>query len=110
MRLKLDEVYAYNIGQDIKNEPIDKGLSKDVLSLSQAKALILKTKVNRKYIWHYRDYAIIYLMITTAIRSFEVRRAKISDLKYLNSQLVLYIQGKGKYSKESYVKITNFTD
>jgi site-specific recombinase XerD len=106
MRLNLDEVYAYNIAQEIKNEPIDRGLSKDVLTTSQAKALILKTKVKRKYIWHFRDYTMIYLMITTGLRSVELRRAKINDLKYMNDQLVLYIQGKGKSSKETYVKIT----
>jgi site-specific recombinase XerD len=106
MRLKIDEVYAYNIALDIKNEPLRKGLSKDVLSASQAKALILKTKENRRYIWHYRDYAIIYLMITTGMRSVEVRRARIDDLKVLNGRRILYIQGKGRHSKASYVKIT----
>lgn len=106
MRLKINEAYAYNIALDIKNEPIKKGLSKDVLSANQAKALILKTKENRRHIWHYRDYAIVYLMITTGMRSVEVRRAKIDDLKDLNNRSVLYIQGKGRHSKASYVKIT----
>lgn len=59
MRLSLEEVYAYNIALDIKNEPLMKGLSKDVLTSRQAKALILKTKENRRYVWHYRGYAIM---------------------------------------------------
>jgi site-specific recombinase XerD len=105
-RLHLNEVYAINIAADIKNEPIDKGLSKDVLSVSEAKAFILKTKENRKYIWHYRDYAIVYLMITTGLRSVEVRRAKINDIKMINNQPILYVQGKGRVSKKDYVKLT----
>jgi site-specific recombinase XerD len=105
-RLNLEDIYAYNIAGEIKNEPLDKSLSKDVLSADQAKYLILKTKENRRYIWHYRDYAIIYLMVTTAMRSVEIRRAKISDLQILNNQTILYVQGKGKLSKLSYVKIT----
>jgi integrase/recombinase XerD len=105
-RLNLDDDYAYNIALDIKNEPIKKRLNKDVLTSNQAKQLILKTKENRRYIWHYRDHAIIYLMMTTGMRSVEVRRAKINDLKTLNNQAILYIQGKGRVSKECYVKLT----
>jgi len=45
-------------------------------------------------------------MLTTALRSVEVRRAKICDLDTLGDQNILYIQGKGLDAKDDYVKIT----
>jgi integrase len=90
----------------IKNETIDKSSYKPVLTVEQAKQLILWTKENRKYIWHYRDHAIIYLMLTGGLRSVEIRRARKKDLKVINNQLVLFVQGKGRIYRDEYVKIT----
>jgi integrase/recombinase XerD len=67
-RLNLDEVYAYDIMNLIKNEQFEKISQKTVLTPEQAKHLILWTMENRKYIWHYRDHAIIYLMLTGWIK------------------------------------------
>ena len=105
-RLNLPDVYAFDITDSIENEHIDQSISKPILSISQAKQFILSTKENRKYIWHYRDHAMIYLMITTGLRSVEIRRARIKDLKTLNQELVLYVQGKGRKSTDQFVKIS----
>lgn len=105
-RLSLPEVYENDITLHIKNEPLKIRLYQNVLSTEQAKQLILNTKDLRKYIWHYRDFAMIYLMITTGLRSIEIRRARIKDLKVLHNQLVLYIQGKGRTAKDEFVKIS----
>ena len=79
--------------------------SKPILTIEQAKHLILYTKNNRKYIWHYRDHAMVYLMITTGLRSVEIRRARKKDLRVVNNQLILYVQGKGRKSADEFVKI-----
>jgi site-specific recombinase XerD len=105
-RLKLPEEYAQNITESIKNERINHKVSKPILTIEQAKKLLLFTKNNRKYIWHYRDYAIFYLMITTGLRSVEIRRAKRKDLRIVDNQLILYIQGKGRRSTDDFVKIS----
>lgn len=104
-RLGLPEVYETDVTLHIKNEPLKIRLYQNVLTTEQAKQLILNTKDLRKYIWHYRDFAMIYVMITTGLRSIEVRRARIKDLKVLNNQLVLYVQGKGRTAKDDFVKI-----
>jgi site-specific recombinase XerD len=106
-RLNLPEVYALDITETIKNEHIEKRIDKPTLTINQAKKLILSTKNKRKYIWHYRDHAIIYLMITTGLRSIEIRRAKKKDLSVLNQQLILYVQGKGRTSSDEFVKISD---
>jgi integrase/recombinase XerD len=105
-RLDLPVVYAVDITESIKNVRINDAISKPILTIDQAKHLILSTKNNRKYIWHYRDHAMIYLMITTGIRSIEIRRARKKDLKEVNQELILYVQGKGRKSADEFVKIT----
>ncbi len=105
-RLDLPVEYATDRTELIPNEPIIHRIAKPVLSIDQAKHLIQFTKNNRKYIWHYRDYAMLFLMMTTGLRSIEIRRAKKSDIKRVGSQVVLYVQGKGRSSPDAFVKIT----
>lgn len=106
-RLTLPIEYAQDITESIKNEHINKDISKPILTINQAKHLIMCTKENRKYIWHYRDHAIIYLMLTTGMRSIEIRRAKKKDLRTLGNQSILYVQGKGRKVADAFVKITS---
>ena len=105
-RLSLPKAYAIDITESLKNERICKKISKPILTIEQAKQLILYTMNNRKYIWQFRDHAMLYLMITTGIRSVEMRRAKRKDLRKLGNQLILDIQGKGRRSKDEFVKIS----
>ncbi|WIF88113.1 tyrosine-type recombinase/integrase [Acholeplasma laidlawii] len=79
---------------------------KPTLSKEDAKQLLLTMEQSRQYIWHCRDYALIYLMLTTALRSVEVRRAKIKDITSIGDTYIIYILGKGRSSKDSYVKLT----
>ena len=105
-RLNLPIEYAEDITETIKNVHVMNQSSKKILSIEQAKQLIQRTKENREYIWQYRDYAMIYLMLTTGIRSIEIRRARKKDLRMINHQLILDIQGKGRQSADEFVKIT----
>lgn len=105
--LKIPEVYADDITASIKNIPREKTTAKPILTIAQAKHLILYLQNNRKWIWNYRDYAMIYLMITTGLRSIEIRRARIKDLKMINGEQILYVQGKGRSSADAFVKITD---
>jgi len=105
-RLNLHETYAYDITESIKNVSKKPRTSNTVLTVEQAKQLLIQTKENRKYIWHYRDYAIIYLMLLTGLRGVEIRRAKKKDLKVINQETVLYIQGKGKTQADMFVKVS----
>jgi integrase/recombinase XerD len=52
-----------------------------------------------------RDYAIILLCITGGLRIIEIQRANIEDLELIDNQARLWIQGKGKDTKNQYVKI-----
>jgi site-specific recombinase XerD len=104
-RLGLPDVYVFDIMHPIKREPIDHNAYKPSLSPDQAKQLLNFCKERRHTRSEARDYAIVYLMLTTGVRSIEVRRAKRKDLKRIQQQLVLYIQGKGRTAPDAYVKI-----
>lgn len=104
-QLDLPAEYAYDIMAPIKNERIKSHINKPILTIEQAKLLILHTKNNRKSIWHYRDHAIIYLMITSGLRSIEIVRAKREDYRVVDGQRILYIHSKGKEGYDEFVKI-----
>ena len=48
----------------------------------------------------------ILLTITGGLRIIELQRANIGDIQERNRQKVLFIQGKGKDSKDDYIKIS----
>lgn len=52
-----------------------------------------------------RDYAMILLSVTGALRIIELQRADISDLKTIAGEPVLFIQGKGRDEKDEYKKL-----
>lgn len=90
-----------NIAKNIKGAKVSNEFKKDYLTPDQAKALL--NSIDRTTDKGIRDYAIICLLITTGIRTIELKRAKIEDLRQNNT--VLYIQGKGREDKAEYVKI-----
>jgi len=90
--LNIDKHYAYNIAKPIQNKTIKPHLKKVILTPIEAKHLITKTKENRKYIWDYRDHAIIYLMLTSGLRIFELTYLKRSDYDMKKSTLHIYNQ------------------
>lgn len=52
-----------------------------------------------------RDFALIQLCATCALRIIEINRANIEDLQMLRGEHILFIQGKGHDEKDEYVKI-----
>ena len=61
--------------------------------------------VDRSTLTGKRDYAILVLMVTGGLRTIEVNRALVEDLRTLGDDTVLYVQGKGKDEKAEYIKI-----
>lgn len=88
----------------IRRDKVEK--EKVFMTPEQAKKIIIWTRNNRRKIADYRDHAIIYLMMTTGLRSVEVRRAKRKDFVKQSDTYILYVQGKGKLGVDAYVKIT----
>lgn len=99
-RLSLPEVYAHDIMGPIKGEQIKRQMTKPVLRVEEARHLILFTKEQRQFIWHYRNHAIISLMLTSGLSVHQVVHAKRADFVLESGTYVLYIERKGAKNKD----------
>ena len=93
-----------NIADKIKGAKLDKSHKKDYLTSRQAKEVLSSVETNTEE--GARNYAILSLMVTGGLRTIEVTRADISDLRTLGENTVLFIQGKGRDEKTEYIKIS----
>ena len=93
-----------NVASHVKGAKLDREHKKDYLTSKQVKAVL--ADVDRSTPQGLRDYAIIALMITGGLRTIEVVRADIADLRTLGDDTVLYIQGKGRDEKTEYIKVS----
>lgn len=95
-----------NIADKIKGAKVEHGHKKDALTVDQVKDVIDTFTADTEASTAKRDYAIFCLMVTCGLRTIEVVRADLEDLRTLGSKTVLYVQGKGKDEKSEYVIIT----
>lgn len=93
-----------SIAEHIKGPKIDKSHKKDFLGANQVKK-VLEVAQEKKGIAELRDYAMLVLMFTGGLRTIEVNRANIEDLRFSGDDTVLYIQGKGHDEKSDYIKL-----
>lgn len=104
--LEAEKIYP-NITAGIKGAKQSKGHKKDTLTIDQAKELL--QSFEKKTIEQLRDFAIINLLIRTGLRTIEIERANIEDIRQEAGQSLLYIQGKGRDTKDDFVKLTPAT-
>ena len=93
-----------DITSGIKSPRIDSGHKKDAFSAQQLREII--GGINRNGLKGKRDYAIFCLTAATGLRTIEVVRADIGDIRTVNGVDCLYIQGKGRTSKSDFVKLS----
>lgn len=92
-----------NIADNVKGVSVSKGMKKDYLTTGQVKDVL--SRIDTETTKGKRDYAIIALMVTCGLRDIEVSRANVEDLRTRQNSTVLYIQGKGKDDRESFVVV-----
>ena len=56
-----------------------------------------------------RDYALFNLLIRTGLRTVEVSRATVGDLRQESGEAILQVQGKGRDSKDDFVLLVDET-
>ena len=83
-----------NIAKTIKGMKNPKGFRKEALSNQQI-ARVLKV-INISTLQGKRDFAIINLLLRTALRTIEIQRADIGDIAQCVDEAKFYIQGKGR--------------
>ncbi len=105
-QFEFEEIYQFNIAEQIKGAKIDRNYKKEPLNKEQAIKLIEVARQHKTDITGYRNYAIILLMIITGVRSIEVVRAMKADLSKLFKFSILYVHGKGKDGADTFVKLS----
>ena len=93
-----------NIAEHVKGAKLDKNHKKDYLTSRQAKEVLAGVQTDSEE--GLRNYAILSLMVTGGLRTIEVSRADVEDLRIVGESTVLYIQGKGREEKTEYIKIS----
>lgn len=91
-----------NVAQGIKGERMNSRSPKEALTKEQAERL-LQAPEEAQDVARARDYAIINLMTRRGLRTCEVARADVGDIRQVNGKAVLYVQGKGFSSKGDFV-------
>ncbi len=100
--------YSENIYPDIttgvKAPKQDKGHKRDYLSGNQI-AQVLDT-TDRNTLEGKRNFAIMAVMSVCGLRTVEIVRANVEDIRTLGNVTVLYVQGKGRNDKKEFLKLT----
>ncbi|MGF3072257.1 tyrosine-type recombinase/integrase [Facklamia sp. P13069] len=92
-----------NIAKGVKGAKISKSHKKDYLTSKQAGSVL--NRINTDDLKGLRDYAIVALMLTGGLRTIEVSRANIEDMRAVGDSTALYIQGKGRDDRTEYIKV-----
>lgn len=97
-----------NVARNIKGAKIERAFKKDALTSRQARGMLkdIDTSTHKGA----RDYAILALMITGGLRTIEVSRADIGDMRPIGDETVLFVQGKGKTEKSDFIKLSEKTE
>ncbi len=93
-----------NIAANVKAPKQDAGHKKDYFAGDQIKSIL--GNIKRDSVEGLRNYAIIALMTTGGLRTVEVCRANIEDMRVVGGVSVLYLQGKGRSDKKDFIKLT----
>jgi integrase/recombinase XerC/integrase/recombinase XerD len=101
--LESKKIYP-DISRNVKGAKKPKGFRKDSLTPDQLREAL--RRIDRKSQEGLRDYALFNLMARTGLRDIEVSRAQVGDIRQESSQAVLWIQGKGKDTKDDFVLLT----
>lgn len=102
--LEANGVYR-NIAGAVKGLKKARGFRKDCLTREQIRRAL--ASIDRTTLKGKRDYAIFNLLVRTGLRTVEVARANIGDLRQEAGQAVLWVQGKGRDAKDDFVVLTD---
>ena len=102
--LAQEEIYK-NIADNLKSRVrISHEHKKDALTAKQSKDLLKSTK-GKNSLKDKRNAAIVALMLTAGLRTIEICRANVGDIKNVQGVYFLYVQGKGRFDKTECVRI-----
>jgi integrase/recombinase XerD len=96
-----------NIARGVKGAKKAKGHRRDCLMVEQIRNVL--QAMDRSSLEGLRDFALFNLLVRTGLRTVEVARAQVGDLRQEAGQAVLWIQGKARDSKDDFVLLMQET-
>lgn len=96
-----------NIAKSVKGLKKPKGFRKDCLTVDQIRMALASFDTETPD--GLRDYAIFNLLVRTGLRTVEIARANVGDLRQEGGEAILQIQGKGRDSKDDFVLLVDET-
>lgn len=93
-----------DVAKNIRVPKKPKGFMRDSLTKEQAQQLLKLT--SGEGITAKRDKAILNILLRCGLRSIEIERADIGDVRYQKGVSVLFVHGKGRDSKDEFVVLT----
>lgn len=94
-----------DIAKTIKGLRQPTGHLRAAFTISQVKDML--DAIATSTIQGIRDFAIVNLMARTGIRTIEIVRANVEDIKQQGGEALLFVQGKGRDSKDDFVILTD---
>lgn len=104
--LESEKVYP-DITKGVKGAKKARGFRKDCLTPSQIRDSL--SSLDRDTPEGLRDYALLNLLVRTGLRVIEIARAEVGDMRQEGGEAVLWIQGKGRDSKDDFVLLVEDT-
>ena len=92
-----------NIAAGVKAPKAERGHKRDFLGAEQLTGIF--SRMRHDTLQQRRDYAVMLLMSTCGLRTVEISRANIEDMRTLGGLPVLYVQGKGRKDRTEFVKL-----
>lgn len=92
-----------NVAKYVKGAKLSRNFKKDYLTSRQAKKVL--DGIDRSTLIGKRNYSMLILMLTMGLRTIEVSRANIEDIRTSGDATVLYVQGKGHTEKDAIIKM-----
>ena len=94
-----------NIAKSVKGLKKPKGFRKECLTTDQIKSAL--AVFDTTTLDGLRDYALFNLLVRTGLRTVEVSRATVGDLRQESGEAILLVQGKGRDSKDDFVLLVD---
>jgi len=92
------------ITQRVKNPKQPQGHMRDTLTGQQVRAVL--EAIDTGGLEGLRDYALVNLLARTGLRTVEIARATLADIRQQGGQWVLFVQGKGRDTVDQFVILT----
>lgn len=100
--LEAERIYP-NVAKTIKGCKKPKAASKDALTVEQAKSILSSQPETLE---EKRNAAILSLMIRRGLRAIEITRANVRDIRQVDGQPTLFVQGKGRATADAFIVLT----